>query len=378
MKKIKQKITGSIFAVILSLGSAHAGTELIAATWLPPQLHIPKYLFTYWSERVDYYSNKEISINLQLGSPITTPQGGVREIGDGMVDISNHFAAYTPSDLPYSAAIEELGMTYQDPRVIIAASTEFNIRDPRMQAEWANHGVVFGSSWASTPFTLVCNKEITTPDDFKGANMRMPSHSAAEWAESLGAITVPLNANEQYSALDTGILTCTTTLLGDAFSRKMYEVAQHVTELPITVMWAGLGHGYNANKWKGLTIKERKALLYAEADAMAALVVKGMIYADKDAKLKMQKLGVSFHEPSNELVHSIEEFRKIRMDEAVEFSTKNLGVKESDLLLKDFQSTVTKWEGILNEIPVDDIDSFAEAMRKEIYDKIDLSNYGLF
>ena len=368
---------GAVLATTLVSSVAYAETKLTAATWLPPQLQIPTYLYTYWAERVEEYSNGSISIDLQLGSPLTTPAGSLQEIGDGIVDVSGHFAAYTPSDLPFSAAVEELGMIFTDSRAVIAASADFNVNDSRMQAEWAENGVVFGSAWASTPYILFCNEPVTNLEQIKGANLRLPGRAAAEWAASVGAVVVPLSSNEQYGALDTGTLTCTSTIPGDAFSRSLHEVALHATELPITILWAGLGHGYNAQTWEKLTVDERKALLNAEADAMAAMVVEGMIFQVDEARAKMKELGVTFHEPSEDLLASIDAFRDQRLEGAAASVRDNFGISDPEGLLEDFLATVREWEAKLADVPVEDVAAFANLIRTEIYGELDLSSYSL-
>lgn len=378
-RKIKL-LTGALaFAAMVGVTStpSFARDTIIAATWLPPQHQYSRFLYTYWAERLKEYSKGTLTAKVELGSPRVTAKGNMVEIADGLADVSGHFAQYTPSVLPVSNAVEELGMTFRDPRVIIAAATEFNIKDEQQNAEWQKHGIVYGGSYATNHYKLICNKKITTLAEFKGAKLRLPGRAPAEWANSNGAATVAFNTNEQYGALDKGALTCTTTTAADAWVRKLYEVAPHITDMPVTLFWAGLGHGYNPTVWSELTVDQRRAALYAEADAMAALIVDGTLLEEVTAQKKLEEKGVIFHKPGADLVGSIDAFRKAQPTKAAGVVKDKFKIAGAEALLGRFQAMVAKWEKLLKDVPVEDKDTLANLIRSEIYDTLDLNSYGL-
>ncbi|MCY4206598.1 MAG: TRAP transporter substrate-binding protein DctP [Roseovarius sp.] len=365
-----------MMATSFSAAPVLADTELVAATWLPPQHQYSRYLYSYWAERVAAYDGS-LKVEVELGSPRVTPTGNLNEIADGLVQVSSHFAQYTPSELPVANAPEELAMTFDDPRVIIATSAEFNMTDPQQQAEWASKGVVFGASQGTNWYKLVCNTPVTSMSEIQGAKLRLPGRAPAEWANSTGGVTVSLSSNEQYGALDKGALTCTTTTAADAWSRKLHEVATHITDMPITLFWAGLGHGYNADFWEDLTVDQRRALLYADADAMAALIVDGTLLEESEAEKKLKENGVTFHQPADDLVKSIEDFRAAQPGKAVGIVQENFGLDDAEDLLARFQSTMDKWTDLLADVPVEDKETLAALMKSEIVDKLDLDTYGV-
>lgn len=371
-------LLGAALAVTsISATSANAAEKIVAATWLPPQHQYSRYLYDYWAERVADHAGGSLDVQVELGSPRVTAKGNLAEIADGIVDASGHFAQYTPSDLPVANAVEELGMTFDDPRTIIAAAADFNATNPAQQAEWKAHGVVFGSSYATNHYKLICNKPVTTLEEIKGAKLRLPGRAPAEWANSVGAVTVSFNTNEQYGALDKGALTCTTTTAADAYVRKLFEVAPHITDLPITLFWAGLGHGYNPDTWAGLSVDQRKALLDAEADAMAALIVDGTLLEEEEARKKLKEKGVTFHQPAADLAGSLKAFREAQPGKAVDIVVEKFGIKDAADLLQQFQATVDKWDGLLADVPLEDKAALADLIRSEVYGKLDLSTYGV-
>ncbi|MCY6382201.1 TRAP transporter substrate-binding protein DctP [Hoeflea prorocentri] len=370
------KSLAALLMVASFSGPALAETEVVAATWLPPQHQYSRYLYNYWAERVPEY-DQSLKVRVELGSPRVTALGNLSEIADGLVDVSGHFAQYTPSDLPIANAAEELGMTFEDPRAIIATAAEFNMTDPAQQAEWKAKGVVFGSSYTTNHYKLICNTPITDLSQIEGAKLRLPGRAPAEWANGVGAVTVSFNTNEQYGALDKGALTCTTTTAADAYVRKLYEVAPHITDMPITLFWAGLGHGYNPDTWKKLSVEQRKALLYAEADAMAALIVDGTLLEEVEAEEKLKAKGVTFHKPAGDLSGSLAAFKAAQPGKAVPIVQEKFGVADAEDLLNRFQGTLDKWTGLLADVPLEDKAALAALMKSEIIDKLDLSTYGV-
>lgn len=367
----------ALSGAILGPSVVMARDTITAATWLPPQHQYSRYLYTYWAEALAERSGGTLVAEVELGSARVTAGGNLQEIADGLADVSGHFAQYTPSDLPVSNALEELGMTFGDPRVVIAAATEFNMTEPMLLAEWAGHGVVYGGSYTTNQYKLICNTPITTLAELNGAKLRLPGRAPAEWANAAGAATVSFNTNEQYGALDKGALTCTTTTAADAYVRKLYEVAPHITDMPVTMFWAGLGHGYNPAVWAELTIDQRRAALYAEADAMAALIVDGTLLEEAAAEESLKAEGVTFHAPGEDLTASISAFRAKQPENAVPIIQETYKIAEAEALLARFQATIDKWDAKLADVPVEDKETLADMMRAEIYDKLDLATYGL-
>ena len=365
----------------LSLGCAYpvtaaqAESSIQAAIWAPPGHQVSRYLHAYWADRVAEQSGGALTVKTDLGSSRITPRGAMAELADGIVDVTTHVAQYTPTELALSNALEEIGMTFSDPRVMIAASTDFSLNNPGMQEEWARNRIVFGGGYVTGLYKLVCNEPIISLADMEGAKLRLPGRAPAAWANSTGAVTVALNANEQYGALDKGALTCTTTTVADVYNRKLYEVAAHITELPITLFWAGFGWAYNADTWGDLTAEQRKALFDAQADASAAYVVRGIHDEEAEARTKLEEAGVTFHKPAEDLSASINNFRKNQPDAAVKVAEEAFGIADPAVVLSAFQGTVDKWDNLLNAVPIEDEEGYANLLRTEIFDKVDVDNY---
>jgi len=368
--------TAAAVAIASAVPTAVAARDSIqAAMWIPPSHQVSRYLYEQWAERVKTEGNGAIEVNVDLGSSMVSPRGAMAELADGIVDVSGHVAQYTPTELAVSNALEELGMRYSDPRAIMAAASDFGFNSPELQAEWNRNGIVFGAGYVTAPYKLICNQPITSIEDMTGAKLRLPGRAPAGWANSVGAVTVALNANEQYGALDKGALTCTTTTMADAHARKIHEVAGHVTELPITLFWAGYAWSYNPGTWADLTVEQRQNLFNAEAEAMAAYVYQGLGDEEMAAREKLAAAGVEFHEPAAELVASIDAYRNNQQNLAAGVAKETFGVANAEDLLGRFAKTVEKWEKLVAALPEGDEAAYADLLKSELFGPLDLAAY---
>lgn len=373
--KFMSIVTTAALLACLSPAAVSARDSIQFSTWIPPTHQIPRYLFTLWAEQVNTQADSTIKVKTEYGSSMVSPRGALAELADGIVDGSHHVAQYTPTELKMSNAMEELGMRYADPRVVIAAASDFNFNAPEMQAEWKRNNIVFGGSYVTAPYKLVCNRPIKTLADMKGAKLRLPGRAPAAWANSIGAVTMAFNSNEQYGALDKGALTCTTTNLADAHTRKLYEVAKHVTDLPITLFWAGYAWGYNRDTWLDLTTEQRRTLLDAKAAAIAAYAYQGLGIEESDAGDKLIEAGVQIHEPAADLVASIDAYRDNQLTTAAGVAKETFKIDNAEDLLNRFAATMAKWEQLVADLPEGDQDAYAALLRNELFGKLDPANY---
>lgn len=112
----------------------------------------------------------------------------------------------------------------------------------------------------SREISLGQDKEIKTPEDLAGINLRMPNTDA--WlflGSALGANPTPMSFSELYLALQTGAVDGQDNPLGTVESAKFYEVQKSITLTHHLVdsVWPAI----NNDKWASLTEAQQKILL---------------------------------------------------------------------------------------------------------------------
>ncbi len=108
---------------------------------------------------------------------------------------------------------------------------------------------------------VTANKLMTTPEEMAGIKMRLPTVSPYELLpEIFNCSGTPIQANELYMALATGVVDAEENTYTDIVSRKFYEVQKYVIKTGHICTPTGLAMSQKA--WDSLT--EEEQALYTE------------------------------------------------------------------------------------------------------------------
>ncbi len=112
----------------------------------------------------------------------------------------------------------------------------------------------------SRQISLTEDREIKTPDDLKGVNLRMPNSEA--WlllGKALGANPTPISFSELYLSLQTGVVDGQDNPLPTIESAKFYEVQKSITITNHLVdsVWPCI----NLDKWNSLTAEQQDIVM---------------------------------------------------------------------------------------------------------------------
>ena len=114
------------------------------------------------------------------------------------------------------------------------------------------------------------NKEINSPDDFKGLKMRIPG-LGGQVLTKLGASTVSLPGGQIYENLVSGAIDATEWVGPyNDFFMKFYEAAKFYYTAGMHEPGGGLAFGMNKSWWEGLSDYEKSVIKAATAEEHAA------------------------------------------------------------------------------------------------------------
>jgi len=131
---------------------------------------------------------------------------------NGVVDMSYHYPAYTPSEMPYLASISGLPGLYPSSKVGTKAYWEF-VNDERvLESDFLSNGVRPVSPLAGNAFELFTGgSEIKSPEDLKGMQIRSSGGVISELMEHFGANPIQMPIGDVYTALDQGVIEAVNT-----------------------------------------------------------------------------------------------------------------------------------------------------------------------
>ena len=365
-----------LFASAIALAAPVAAEEITASVWFPDTHPLNADGYMALAEDVREISGGDLNLKVYSGTALLPPVAHLSGLQDGIVQMTYHAGTYTPSDLPEDNTVASLAISLPDSMVTTLAVADFYLNDSDMQAMFNRLGIVFLGSYATPQYILMCSGEVKTLDDIRGKKIRMPSPMHASWTQSVGAVPVNVPSSEMFSGLEKGQLDCAVNSANDMKARSLWDVAKHTTLLELGPYFAGWLHAMSDSAWQDLSDDHRRVMIQAIPSRVVETTFAQMKVA-AEALAEAPNHGVSVVEPAEELALSLSEFVKNEMDALTVETGKRLGVEDPAALAQRFKDTYSKWEGLLADIPKDDLDAIKDIFRANVYDKLDVSSYGL-
>lgn len=349
--------------------------SFIANTFFPDKHPLAKYGYVNWAKDLEKASGGKLKVQLFTGTVLLPPRSGLSGVRDGIAQVGHHAAVYTPSELPVSNAIQELGFSYSDPLVAIAAITEFNMTDAEMLAQWKKVGVIYAGGYCTPAYCIMCSKPVRNLEELKGKKLRTCGAANSRWVQSTGAVPVNLPSSEMYTGLEKGNLDCATNVVSDLKSRSLWDVAKHTTLVPLGMYWSGPQWAVNPDFWKDLSVEERHIFFDVTAQAIANLYV-GYQAAVQEAIDESESHGVNIYEPSEDMLASIHTFTQGNYPEVLKMAREKYKIKDPEALFDRFRKVVDKWDRLFANVDHKDAAAIGKLIKQEIYDKIDVASFG--
>jgi len=138
-------------------------------------------------------------------------------------------------------------------------------------------------------------RDIQTPEDLAGVNLRMPGTDAWQFLGSaLGANPTPMAFTEVYTALQTGSVDGQDNPLPTVVDSKFYEVTKQIA---LTAHLVDLNYiAFSAELWNGMT-EEQQATVQAAADAAAESGRQAQLQKEADLVAFLEGEGMEIYEP---------------------------------------------------------------------------------
>lgn len=371
----KRVFSGIMVALLGGIGYAQAANFTATSPYAESHA-ITQFKLNSFSERVAEETNGMIRFDVHSGGVLLSSNSALSGISNGVSDYGHVTGAYMPSDIPHDNVLNDLAFVADDPMAAALAVTEIKLNNEKLQEEYKNNNVVFGSSYSLTNYYLICNKPIRNADDLKGKRIRTSSSSQIKWAQSMGAISVSVPATEIYTGLQRGNIDCS---LGDATfltsSFMLQEVASHVTLLSLGTHTSG-GEFFNHDFWSDRSEEERRLLLSELSYAIAQLQVNWARQA-KDAIEEAEINGVEFIQPDEKLQASLSSFVENFITELPDVAMRERNVEDPSELVDQYLAAEEKWKQRLKGIDRTNVEEIAKLIEETLYADIEVGQYGL-
>ncbi|PWE28921.1 C4-dicarboxylate ABC transporter substrate-binding protein [Pararhodobacter marinus] len=361
----------------LTIGTA-AEAQYLFSSWLEPNHVITREAHMQWAEDLAEATDGEVAFEVIVGGALIPAQSTMQGVADGLAQAGFHTATYTPSDLPVSNAVADMGFITPDPFVMAFAWSDFMMNEPAGFNDWRDNGVLFGGGYAVPEYNFICREPLSTLADFEGKRVRMPGGGWARFGQAIGVVGVNVPSNEIYTAFERGSVDCTASdtshLTGGA---TLMEVAGGVTTLAMSPFYAGVTWAYNPDFWAGLTPEQRRTVFDVSAESLARLQV---AYAREasEARDAAAERGIPIVEPDASLQEAYDAWVADGVGDMAGIAASAHGIEDPQALFDSFQGYVDKWVGLLDglEQPYT-VEDLTALLQENLYGPIDVNTWGL-
>ncbi len=169
------------------------------------------------------------------------------------------------------------------------------------------------------------------PEDFKGVKIRGLNKLVDGGLKALGAAPSAMSGSKVYNALQTGVIDAGLTDIAAAYSRKYYEVQDHVTVSPLFSVFF---HGYVNPEWyAGLDQMQRTAISQA-SEAAASAAIDATEEAANKAPGQLRDKGMKVHIHSAAEIAAMKAIMEPAFTKAFDEATEGRGQALLDMISK--------------------------------------------
>lgn len=326
MKKLITFSLGLIFAA----GTANAAAiPMRCSHQLPPTHHIAK-VIDKWAAEVKAQSKGGLDVQVFGAGSLRDPKQNIPAVAKG--DIECAFSV----NFQWGKTVPTMSVTLKP----------YSVTDLKVLSKWDGSAPaalleekllekgVRNVAWLFTTRMSAYTskgKALITPADFKGVKIRGLNSVVDAGLAAMGAAPATLSGSKVYEALATGVIDAGLTDIAAAYSRKYYEVQDHVTVSPLFSVFF---HGYVNPAWYDkLPDADKKALKAAGAKA-AQWAIDATEESAADAPKQLAEKGMKVHIHTAAEIAAMKAVMGPAFDKAFAESAGADGVKLLDLIGK--------------------------------------------
>jgi len=328
-----------------------------------------------YTKAVAAASNGRLTFKMFAGGSLLKLPATLDGLKSGVADAAFLVMTLSPAQLPNQKLLSELALLGEDGATMLGAVSEFTmLQCADCQRELADNKVVLTSMFSTGVYVPWSRQRIASADDLKGKKIRSGGALWSRWAVAMGAVPASVSGDEQYEALNRGVLDITIASVATGKNYNLWDVAKTITMLPLGTFHAVSPVAYAGDFWKGLAPAER-AILFGNAVHAGVGATRGYYENDQEVLTLATAKGLEVVQPEPALLAASNAFARKDL-EVVEAEAVKYGVEDAKAKIDMLLALVDKWKRLAPPAAYDH-EKLVAVMRAEIYDKIDAARYGL-
>jgi len=293
---VRYVAAAALVAGLVLGGAAQAQTTLRITLQLPIKSHLGQNLLQF-EEEVEKASGGDIQVEIYPSAQLYKDKEVPQAVASGAIEMGvaslTRFAGTIPAvDVFYVPFLLDSA-----DKVKKATSPGSPIRGPIDEAVLATGARILW--WQPYGNTILLSKKqpLHGPADVKGKKVRVFGKTLGKWVEVVGGKPVLTSGSEQFLAYQRGVVDIGMTGITTVKSRKLNEVMDAVTRVPIAAIEFVVV--INEKVWQGLSDREREIISTAAANAEKAINER-IVEIEEDAAKYAVDSGMIVYDPTPE------------------------------------------------------------------------------
>jgi TRAP-type C4-dicarboxylate transport system substrate-binding protein len=374
MVKLLSELVLAVAFSISAVASAH-GLELRVASGSGPAYVGYNPMYTTFMQALATESDGDLTAK-HYGMEVANLSNMLTSLGAGVVDVGNFQPVYYPAEFPNVTLIGDLTALGTSAWIMTGATNEYIVSCDDCLQEFRENGLVYLMGPALPSYqVLTVTKPVTKPGDLKGLRLRTPGTAYSRWIIAMGGIPAVISFNEEYEALQGGILDGTIAPLVNLIGNRLHEVINYQTELNVGTFHASANLTAALVTYEKMTADQRRALI-------RAAVIGGLTFGPAAEEVgargveQMKARGGQVLEPAPELVSAMSDFVNHTVPDVISLGENQYSIADSEEKVKRFIALVEKWKGIVEGVNGDQ-EAMVDALWENIWSKVDFDKYGV-
>lgn len=349
-------------------------TTLTIQTASPPGTSVSD-AYEAWAEAVEEKSDGKLKFEINYGVALV-PFGEVEEgLASGLLDIANHAPAFSPAQFPVDGRIQQLNsIPAATPLGIlqgIGAQNEFGLEGP-FKDELVGQGLMpLLAPLLVVSEQLVCGSApVTSLAEASGTSVRVPGEVHAAEVEALGMVPTATTTDEQYEAMQRGIVECSVMSPQDVVDRGIIDVIEHWTLDPDVSFsaYSSLHMSMSKVAWDDLPVEAQRLLWDTAGSVYLPSVVSASLIDNAAAIAEAADRGIELHEWADDAQNALS---------AHQTETVEMVAQEHQQLVDDFTAVHEDWLATLLDLGYGETmdQSWADFAKSGAAESLDLGEF---
>lgn len=364
-----RRTTSLALCAALALGAGPAvAAEFNYSSWTPPPAPNNRLGTVPMFERITEQlagTEDALTFNNFMGAQLFNSGTTLAGIRDGAVDGGVIVPAYNAAELKTHMTLGETQALINDGYAGAAAATETLLLNcPSCLEEYAEQNVLPMGTYASTPYYLMCNFEVTSLADLQGRRSAEGNPMFNRWAAKLGMSRQSLAPPEMQQALQRGTADCVFAPKDWLVAYSLADVVRSIVDdVPHGAFSAVVMMAMNKDTWEGMTENQREA--FRREVPVALMDVTDGYYVDEVRGMEAAAANnIKLVELGEEYARIWAEFQEEEQAEIVAAANARGATTGEEILAANI-ALLDEWEGIVEELNRD-----PAAIAERLYERV--------